>query len=141
MDMQLRCVRSDSTPERERQVWWGDKCHTPIKAISYYNSSHTRIELQAAAARGMDCCWAAGSCSVVLCAKKGKETRTLYEQKNPVCIHTLRAYTGIGDAQTQSPGMLRKPGDLPQVCPRPKMLKKACHERHTARIAPKPPAT
>ena len=33
-------------------VWWGDKWHAPIKATSCYNSSHTRIELQAAAARG-----------------------------------------------------------------------------------------
>ena len=41
-------------------VWWGDKGHAPIKAITYYNGSHTRIELQAAA-RGLDCCWAAGS--------------------------------------------------------------------------------
>ena len=36
-----------------------------------------------------------------------------FEQKNAVCIQTSRAYTGIGDAETQSPGMLRKPGDLP----------------------------
>ena len=46
----------------------------------------------------------------MLCAKIGKCTCTLYEQKNPVCIQILRAYTGIGDAETQSPGMLRKPG-------------------------------
>ena len=26
-------------------VWWGDKRHAPIKAITYYNSSHTRIKL------------------------------------------------------------------------------------------------
>ena len=49
---------------------------------------------------------------------------TLYEQKNVVCIQILRAYTEIGDAETQSPGMLRKPGDLPQVCVRPKKFKK-----------------
>ena len=73
---------------------------------------------------------------------------TIYEQKNLVCIQILRAYTGIGDAKAQSsgvcvhpipggmrkpnlggdaespsPGMLRKPGDLPQVCPRLKSLK------------------
>ena len=58
------------------------------------------------------------------CAKIGKSTCTLYEQKNPVYIQTLPAYTGIGDAETQSPGMLRKPGDLPQVCPRPKKFKR-----------------
>ena len=85
--------------------------------ISYYNGSYTRIELQAAA-RGLD----AGrqDRSVVLWAKRGKETCTLYEQKSPVSIQILSAYTAIGDAETQSPGMLRKPGDLPQVCPRPK---------------------
>ena len=44
--------------------------------------------------------------------------------KNLVCIQILRAYTGIGDAETQSPGMLRIPGDLPQVCPRPKKFKR-----------------
>ena len=27
-------------------AWWGDKWHASIKAISYYYSSHTRIELQ-----------------------------------------------------------------------------------------------
>ena len=47
-----------------------------------------------------------------------------YEQKNPVCIQILRAYTGMGDAETQSPGVLRKPGDLPKVCPRPKKFKR-----------------
>ena len=39
----------------------GRASQAPIKAISYYNSSHTPRELQAAAARGLDCCWAAGS--------------------------------------------------------------------------------
>ena len=58
----------------------------------------------------------------MLCAKKGKCTCTLYVQKNPVCIQILGAYTGIGDAETQSAGMLRKPGGLPQVCPRPKKI-------------------
>ena len=87
--------------------------------------------------------------SVVLCAKIGKCTCTLYEQKNPVCIQILRAYTGIGDAETPSPGgcvnpiprgmrkpnprgdaetpspgMLRKLGDLPLGCPRPKKFKR-----------------
>ena len=61
----------------------------------------------------------------MLCAKVGKCTcSTLYGQKNPVCIKILRAYTGIGDAETQTPGMLRKPGDLPQVCPRPNTFKR-----------------
>ena len=47
---------------------------------------------------------------MVLCATiLGKCTCTLYEQKTPVLIRILRAYTGIGDAETQSPGMLRKP--------------------------------
>ena len=38
----------------------------------------------------------------------------------PVCIQILCAYTGTRDAETQTPRMLRKPRDLPQVCPRPK---------------------
>ena len=62
---------------------------------------------------------------VVLCAKRGNETCTLYEEKSPVCFQTLRTYAGIGDAETQSPGMLRKPVDLPYIifmCPRPKMF-------------------
>ena len=61
---------------------------------------------------------------MVLCAKRGKETCTLYEQKSPVCKKKLRTYAGIGDAETQSPGMFRKPGDFPQVCPRPKKFKR-----------------
>ena len=32
----------------------------PITVITYYNSSHTRVVLHAAAG-GLDCCWAAGS--------------------------------------------------------------------------------
>ena len=42
------------------------------KISYYYNSSHTRIQLQAAAARGLDCCWVAGLawCSV---QKEGKK--------------------------------------------------------------------
>ena len=36
--------------------------------------------------------------------------RSIYDKKNPVCIQILRAYTGIGDAETPSPGMLRNPG-------------------------------
>ena len=67
--------------------------------------------------------------SVVLCAKIGKCACTLYEQKIPVYIRILRAYMGIGDAETQTPRMLRKPGDLPQVCPRPKKFKRlATHD-------------
>ena len=62
--------------------------------------------------------------SVVLCAKRGNGTCTLYEQKSPVCIQIIRAYAGIGDAETQSPGMLRKPGGLPQVCPGSKKFKR-----------------
>ena len=65
--------------------------------------------------------------SVVLCAKRGKEACTLYEEKSPVCVQTfqtLRTYAGRGDAETQSPGMFWKPGDLPQVCPRPKKFKR-----------------
>ena len=44
--------------------------------------------------------------------------------ENPVCIQFLRGYTGIRDAETESPGMLRKPGDLPYPCPRPKKFKR-----------------
>ena len=41
--------------------------------INYYNSGHTRIELQAAAAaRGLDCWCGRQDRTVVVCAKKGK---------------------------------------------------------------------
>ena len=60
MDMLWTCARSGST-QQKHGVWWGVKWHDPIKAITYYNSSHTRVELQAAAARGLDRCWAVGS--------------------------------------------------------------------------------
>ena len=36
-------------------IWWGDKWHAPMKAISYHNTSHARIELQAAAVWGLGC--------------------------------------------------------------------------------------
>ena len=62
--------------------------------------------------------------SVVLGAKIGKRACTFYEPKNPVCIKILRTYAGIGDTETQSPGMLWKPGDLPQMCPTPKKFQR-----------------
>ena len=62
--------------------------------------------------------------SAVLSAKIGKRTCTLLGAEKPVCIQIVCAYTGIGDVETQSQGMLRKPGDLPQVCPRPKTFKR-----------------
>ena len=66
---------------------------------------------------------------MVLCAQRGDKTCTLYDEKSPVCIQTLRTFAGIGGAETQSPGMLWKPGDLPQVCPRPKKFKRlATHD-------------
>ena len=44
--------------------------------------------------------------------------------ENPVCIQLLRAYRRIRDVETQSPGMLRKPEDLPYPCPRPENIKR-----------------
>ena len=38
-----------------------------------------------------------------------------------------------GDAETSTPGMLRKPGDLAQVCPSPKSLKGLPRATHTDR--------
>ena len=40
--------------------------------MSYYNSSHTRTELQAAAARGLNCWCGRHDRTVVLCAKREK---------------------------------------------------------------------
>ena len=45
-------------------------------------------------------------------------------KKNPVCILILCAYKGIGDAETQSPGMLRKPWDLLKCAQGQKRLKR-----------------
>ena len=42
---------------------------------------------------------------MVLCATIAKCTCAIYEQRNPICIKILRAYTRIGDAETPSPGM------------------------------------
>ena len=61
---------------------------------------------------------------MVLCAKIGKCTCTLLRAEKPGLHPTLAGYTGIGDAETPSPGMLREPVDLPYVCPRPKKLKR-----------------
>ena len=59
MDMQWRCARSGSTAE----IWGmvGRQMARSDQRISFCNSSHTRIELQAADARRLDRCWAAGS--------------------------------------------------------------------------------
>ena len=89
--------------------------------ISYHKISHARIQLQAAAARGL----LLGDRVVAWwSAKRGKESCTLYEEKSPVCIKSLRTYAGIGDAETQFPGMCRKPGDLSKVCPKVKKLER-----------------
>ena len=113
----------------------------PIKAISYYNSSHTPRELQAAAARALDCCWAADR-SAVLCAKIGK----------CVYVYPLRAekrglrpnLTGVhGDRRCRSPihGDVAETRGFALSVPKAKEGYKACHARHTAPIAPKLPAT
>ena len=94
----------------------------PIKAINYYNSSHTPRELQAAAARGLDCCWAAGSKCGALCNNREMRQRVPSTSRKP--RFASKPYMGIGDAETQTPGMLRKPGDLPYVRPTPKKLKR-----------------
>ena len=52
---------AEAAAVRGSRVEAGRASQAPIKVITYYNSSHTRKELQAAAARGLDCCWAAGS--------------------------------------------------------------------------------
>ena len=79
--------------------------------ISCHNSSHTRIQLQAAAARG----WTAAGRqdrSVVFCANRGKYTCTLYESsKAGFASKNLHAYVGIKDAEAQSPrGCCGNPG-------------------------------
>ena len=44
-------------------------------------------------------------------------------------LFASKPYMGIGDAETQTPGMLRKPGDLPYVSPRPKKFERlATHD-------------
>ena len=106
--------------------------------ISYYNSSHTRIELQAAA-RGLDCCWAAGSDRGALCKNRERNVHPLQAEKpgfhpNLTCVH--------GDRGCRNP----IPGDVTETrgfalsVPKAKKVCKACHALHTAWIAPKPPA-
>ena len=58
-------------------------------------------------------------CSV---QKEEKKRVPLREQKSRVCIKILRACAGIRDAETQSPGMLRKPGDLALSVPKAKKV-------------------
>ena len=78
---------------------------------------------------------------MVLCAKIGKCACTLYEQKIPVCIQFVRAYTGIGDAETQNPVDVAETRVFASSVSKAKKVQKACQARHTARIALKPPAT
>ena len=94
----------------------------PIKAISYYSSSHTPRELQAAAARGLDCFWEAGSKCGALC--KNREMRRRVPSTSRKTRFASKPYMGIRYAETQTPGMLRKPRDSPYVCPRPKKFKR-----------------
>ena len=62
--------------------------------ISHYNSSHTRIELQAAD-RGLDCCWAAGSERGALGKKRERNVYPLRAEKpslypNITCVREDR---------------------------------------------------
>ena len=84
------------------------------------------------------CCWGAGlllGSRIVACCPVQKEgnVRVLSSRKpglHPIltCLHGDR-----GCGTPISAGMLRKP--------KAERVSKACHARHTARIAPKPPAT
>ena len=59
---------------------------------------------------------------MVLCAKIGK--CTLYEQKNPVCIEILRAYTWIRDAETPIPGDVAETRGFALSVPKAKKFKR-----------------
>ena len=59
MYMLWTCARSGSTAGIWGMVGW-QMARSDQRNQLYYNSSQTRIELQAAA-RGLDCWWAAGS--------------------------------------------------------------------------------
>ena len=68
---------NSSGTDRGGGVWSGRASQAPIKAISY--SGHTRIELQAAAVRGLGCCWASGvwPCAPALRSVRLRELRVL----------------------------------------------------------------
>ena len=83
----------------------------PIKAISYYNSSHTRRDLQATAARGPDCCWAAGSKRGALC--KNREMRLRVPSTSRKTRFASKSYVrkrGSGMQKPNPRGCCRNPG-------------------------------
>ena len=76
--------------------------------ISYYNTSHTRMELQAAAAaRGLDCSWAAGSWRGALCKKR---EMYVYPQAEKPALHPILT-CGHGDRGCGNP----IPGDVAET--------------------------
>ena len=76
--------------------------------ISYYNSSHTRIKLKAAAARGLDCCRAAGSYRGALCKKRERNVYPLRAEKPG--LHQNLTYVR-GDRGCRNP----IPGDVSEA--------------------------
>ena len=56
------------------------------------------------------------------CASFAKKKKNYARKK--LSLQILRAYTGIGDVETLTPWMLRKPGDLPYPCPRQNKFKR-----------------
>ena len=59
----------------------------------------------------------------MLCATIGKCACT-FKRRNPVCIQILRAYAGIGDAETRSPGGCVKPIHGGMRKPNPRGMRK-----------------
>ena len=101
----------------------------PIKAINYHNSSHTRIELQAAAARGLDCCWAAGSERGALCKNREMYVYPLRAEKpglhpNITCVH------GDRGRRNPIPGDVAETRGFDSSVPKAKKVLKACHATH-----------
>ena len=100
MDIQWRCARSGGTPLRRGMVGWQTPRSDQI--ISYYNSSSTRIELQDAA-RGLDCCWAAGSWRGALCKKREWNVYPLRGEK-PGLLPNLTYVRGDRGCRNPIPG-------------------------------------
>ena len=110
VDMLWTCGRNGST-QQNYGVWWGDKWHAPIKAITYYNSSHTRTELQAAAdARGLDCCWAAGSYRGALCQNREMYVYPSSSRKTRFASQSYVRTRGSGVQKPNPRGCCGNPG-------------------------------
>ena len=128
----------EAAAQRKYGVWWGGKWHAPIKE-SVSTTATTRAWSCRLLMLGG---WTAAGRqdrSVVLCTRE----RNVYPLRagEPGLHPNLTCVRGDRGCRNPIPGDVAETRGLAVSVPKAKKVSKACHARHTARIAPQPSAT